>query len=109
MSAVLQQLLEIQAQVNELIAQMQMSEPKAPNAPRKVKRAKSLANEDKESLKESGSDAAKAIEAAASPEKTKRVLSPEHLAKLKAGREVAKARKAAEQAASAMINLNTNA
>ncbi len=95
MSTILQRLLAIQAQINELIAEVQGSEPKAPNAPKKIKRTKSLSSEDKEALKESGADAAKAIEA----EKPKRVLSPEHLEKLKAGREVAKARKAAEKAA----------
>ena len=40
------------------------------------------------------------IEAAAAVEKPKKVLSPEHLAKLKAGREAAKAKKAAEKAVS---------
>ena len=105
MSTVLQHLLKMQAQINELIAEVQDSEKKAPNAPKKIKRFTKITEEDKEALKESASDAAKAIESAAG-ETPKRVLSPEHLAKLKAGREVAKARKAAElEAQNAIKNL----
>jgi hypothetical protein len=100
MSSVLQRLLALQAQINELIVEIQGSQPQAPNAPKKVKRVKAVSMDDKEVLKESGSDAAKAIESADTiTEKPKKVLSSEHLAKLRAGREVAKARKAAEKAA----------
>ena len=44
------------------------------------------------------------IAAAAAVEKPKKVLSPEHLAKLKAGREAAKAKKAAEKAAEKAVS-----
>jgi hypothetical protein len=85
MSKVLERLLDLQKQINTLVDEMKG----APKAPKKVKRVKVVPIEDK--------DAENAIEAAA--EKPKKVLSPEHLAKLKAGREVAKAKKAAEKAA----------
>jgi hypothetical protein len=93
MSKVLERLLELQSQVNALVDEMRG----APKAPKKVKRVKVVPMEDKDAAKEAGTEAAKAIEEAA--EKPKKVLSPEHLAKLKAGREVAKARKAAEKEA----------
>ncbi len=92
MSTLLERLLTLQGQLNDLITEVQKSQP---NAPKKVKRVKVIAETDKDAAKEAGSEAAKAIEA----EKPKRVLSPEHLAKLKAGREVAKAKKAAEKEA----------
>jgi hypothetical protein len=93
MSKVLERLLDLQKQINTLVDEMKG----APKAPKKVKRVKVVPMEDKDAAKEAGKDAANAIEEAA--EKPKKVLSPEHLAKLKAGREVAKARKAAEEAA----------
>jgi hypothetical protein len=86
MSTLLDRLLTLQGQLNDLIAEVQKSQP---NAPKKVKRVKVIAETDKDAAKEAGSEA----------EKPKRVLSPEHLAKLKAGREVAKAKKAAEKEA----------
>jgi hypothetical protein len=94
MSTVLSRLLELQSQINALIEEVKG----APNAPKKVKKVKVVPMDDKNAAKEAGIDAAKAIESAAE-EKPKKVLSPEHLAKLKAGREVAKAKKAAEKAA----------
>ena len=88
--------------MNSLIEEVQKSQP---NAPKKLKRVKVIAEADKDAAKEAGSEAAKAIEADAS-EKPKRVLSPEHLAKLKAGREVSKAKKAAEEEAKKVAESN---
>lgn len=93
MSKVLERLLDLQSQINSLVDEMRA----VPKAPKKVKRVKVVPMEDKDTAKEAGSEAAKAIEGAA--EKTKKILSPEHLEKLKAGREVAKAKKAAEKEA----------
>jgi hypothetical protein len=91
MSTVLSRLLELQSQINALIEEVKG----APNAPKKVRKVKVVPMDDKNAAKDAGIDAANAIE----EEKPKKVLSPEHLEKLKAGREVAKARKAAEKAA----------
>lgn len=99
MSAYLPQLLKMKSDLDALIAAIQGGSI-TPDAPKKRGRP-SLSKEDKAAAKKAAKKAAKAIaaegsEAEAKPKKT---LSPEHLAKLKAGREAAKARKAAEKAA----------
>jgi hypothetical protein len=117
MSSVLPRLLAMQRELNALIAELQGTssapttpevKPTAdtPEAPKKkVGRPKKVvSDEDKEAAKKAGAEAAEAINDAGSsaPEKPKRVLSPEHLAKLKAGREARKERLKAEKAAEAV-------
>jgi len=70
--------------------------PGAPGAPSKAQPTKKLSKKAMKALQESGASAADAIASAAEP-KSKKILSPEHLAALKAGRE----KKAAEKAAAA--------
>lgn len=77
MSTLLSRLLELQSQINALIEEVKSID----KAPKKVKKVKVVPIDEN------------------AEEKQKKVLSPEHLAKLKAGREVAKARKAAEKEA----------
>lgn len=97
MTDYLPQLLKMKSDLDALIAAIQGS-PVAPDAPKKRGRP-SLSKEDKAAAKKAAKKAAKAIAAEGGEAKPKKVLSPEHLAKLKAGREAAKARKAAEKAA----------
>lgn len=96
MDSVLTRALALQAEMNALVADLQAK------APMKVKRFKKISKEDKDALKEAGKVAAAEIEAAAES-KPKRVLTPEHLAKLKASREAAKARRQAEKEAVAAV------
>ena len=110
MASYLPQLLKMKSDLDALIAAVQGGEGAAtpvsggsnstPDAPKKRGRP-SLSKEDKAAAKKAAKKAAKAISAEGSEAeaKPKKVLSPEHLAKLKAGREAAKARKAAEKAA----------
>ena len=113
MSSVLPRLLAMQRELNALIAELQgaSSAPTTPEAkpeaivseaPKKRGRPKKVvSDQDKEAAKNAGAEAAGAISDAASSasEKQKRILSPEHLAKLKAGREARKERLKAEKAA----------
>ena len=103
MTDYLPQLLKMKSDLDALITAIQGGEGAvAPDAPKKRGRP-SLSKEDKAAAKKAAKKAAKAIAAeggdASETSKPKKVLSPEHLAKLKAGREAAKARKAAEAAA----------
>ena len=99
MASYLPQLLKMKSDLDALIAAVQGGEgAAAPDAPKKRGRP-SLSKEDKAAAKKAAKKAAKAIAAEGGEAKPKKVLSPEHLAKLKAGREAAKARKAAEKAA----------
>ncbi len=115
MASVLPRLLAMQRELNALIAELQggssapstpevKPEAAVPDAPKKRspgRPKKVVSEEDKEAAKKAGAEAAGAISDAASSasEKPKRVLSPEHLAKLKAGREARKERLKAEKAA----------
>lgn len=100
MTDYLPQLLKMKSDLDALIAAVQGGGAATPDAPKKRGRP-SLSKEDKAAAKKAGKKAAKAIAAEGGEveAKPKKVLSPEHLAKLKAGREAAKARKAAEKAA----------
>jgi hypothetical protein len=99
MTDYLPQLLKMKNALDALIAAIQGGEgAAAPDAPKKRGRP-SLSKEDKAAAKKAAKKAAKAIAAEGGEAKPKKILSPEHLAKLKAGREAAKARKAAEAAA----------
>jgi hypothetical protein len=124
MASVLPRLLAMQRELNALIAELQggSSAPSTPEvkpetavaeAPKKRspgRPRKIVSEEDKEAAKKAGAEAAGAISDAASSasEKPKRVLSPkqlamlrspEHQAKMKAGREARKERLKAEKAA----------
>jgi hypothetical protein len=113
MSTVLPRLLAMQRELNALIAELQggSSAPSTPEvkpdaavaeAPKKRGRPKKVVSEeDKEAAKKAGAEAAGAISDAVSSasEKPKRIITPEHLAKLKAGREARKERLKAEKAA----------
>ena len=112
MASYLPQLLKMKSDLDALIMAIQGGEGAAtpvsggsnstPDAPKKRGRP-SLSKEDKAAAKKAAKKAAKAIAAEGGEAKPKKVLSPEHKAKLlaaaKAGREAAKARKAAEKAA----------
>jgi hypothetical protein len=84
-------------ELDVLIAEMQGNAP--PPAPKKTRGRPKIAKDDLEAARAAGGDAAEAIENA----KPKRVLSDEQKAKMKAGREAAKARKAAEAGAAAAV------
>jgi len=71
--------------------------PEAPGAPMKSGKAKKLSKKAMKALQESGAAVADAIASPVEP-KAKKILSPEHLAALKAGREKRAAEKAAEKA-----------
>lgn len=105
MSSYLPQLLKMKSDLESLITAIQggsemVTTPSAttattPDAPKKRGRPR-LSDEEKAAAKKAAKNAATAIEAEGSEVKPKKVLSSEHLAKLKAGREAAKARKVAE-------------
>jgi hypothetical protein len=111
MASYLPQLLKMKSDLDALIASIRTAEGAAtpapggsnstPDAPKKRGRP-SLSKEEKAAAKKAAKKAAAAIAAggdSGSETKPKKTLSPEHLAKLKAGREAAKARKSAEAAA----------
>ena len=96
MDSVLKKALALQVELNALVADLQA------RAPMKAKRFKKISKEDMDAVKDAGKVAAAAIEAEGEA-KPKRVLTPEHLAKLKAAREAAKARRQAEKEAAAAV------
>ena len=113
MASYLPQLLKMKSDLDALIAAIRSAEGAAtpaasdaaePGAPKKRGRPR-LTDEEKKAAKKAGKKAAAAIAAGgddasdSGASKPKKTLSPEHLAKLRAGREAAKARKAAEAAA----------
>jgi len=116
MASYLPQLLKMKSDLDALIAAIRSAEgagtPAASGAAAepgpvagaiKKRGRPRLTDEEKKAAKKATKKAAAAIAAAgddaSETSKPKKTLSPEHLAKLKAGREAAKARKAAEAAA----------
>ena len=79
-------------ELDDLIAELQGGA--APAAPKKGRGRPKVAKEDLDAAAAAGGAAAEEIEKAATVVKPKRVLSDEQKAKMKAGREAAKARKA---------------
>ena len=116
MSSYLPQLLKMRSELDAIIAAIQsgsdVSTPSVtsattPDAPKKRGRPR-LSSEEKTAAKKAAKKAAEAIAAEGSEVKPKKLLSPEHLAKLKAGREAAKARKVAEAVAKAAAESASN-
>jgi len=79
-----------------------------PGAPIKSQPTKKLSKKALKALKESGVSAADAI-AVAAEQKPKKILSPEHLAALKAGREKRAAEKAAAASGAAAVEADVEA
>jgi hypothetical protein len=113
MASILQRLLVMRTELDAMIVEVSRIEappftPKraeapsaagVPGAPKKRGRPAKLSKKESEEVVAATKEASEALEAAAPAEKPKRIISEEHKAKMKAGREAAKARKDAEKAA----------
>jgi hypothetical protein len=111
--AVQEELAKIAAELSGSKTPQKPSVLASPSAPIKAPKPRSLTREELEQIKKDSLEAAKAIEeAAARKSEKKRVISdermaylksPEHAAKLRAGREAKKARKNAEHHAEELV------
>jgi hypothetical protein len=101
MASVLERLIAMRRELDDMIAELQSGAPPVspPAAPKKARGRPKMEKTDLDAAAAAGGEAAEEIEKAATTAKPKRVLSDEQKAKMKAGREAAKARKAAEKAA----------
>jgi hypothetical protein len=98
MASPVERLIAMRRELDALIAEMQGGAPVPPAAPKKGRGRPKVEKADLDAAAAAGGAAAEEIEKAAKP---KRVLTDEQKAKMKAGREAAKARKAAETEAAA--------
>ena len=97
MASPVERLIAMRHELDTLIAEMQGMAP--PPAPKKSRGRPKVAKDDMAAARVAGGEAAAAIEGEVVAEKPRRVLTDEQKAKMKAGREAAKARKEMEKAA----------
>jgi hypothetical protein len=96
MASPIERLIAMRSELDALITDLNGGAPigAVPAAPKKGRGRPKIAKADLDAAAAAGGEAAEGIEKAA--DKPKRVLTDEQKAKMKAGREAAKARKAAE-------------
>lgn len=98
MASPVERLIAMRNELDSLIAELNGGAPIAPAAPKKTRGRPKVAKADLDAAAAAGDVAAEEIERAAKP---KRLLSDEQKAKMKAGREAAKARRELEAASAA--------
>jgi len=102
MASPVERLIAMRRELDDLIAELQSDGPASPPAaPKKARGRPKMEKTDLDAAAAAGEAAAEEIEKAATTAKPKRVLSDEQKAKMKAGREAAKARRDAEKASGA--------